>query len=551
MNENNEYYGYEDRLGDIAFLFQRKLPISLKIFFKDVEILKRSFIAITLILNSFTFLLLGQFWLDFYFASFSRNYILYSSIIFGLLLGMIISYIISDRIERPIKILKLLIIITLIISIIEYTLLQNSQYLILQAFLIINTSLIIFGFMLLFKLFLLQTTILERGRVWAYLACINAVFMIFLIFSLMFFNLIILPVIYCILAIFYLQKQATKLNIISPKPSAFPSKKVFTRDSLKYYFFFTLFSITAGLATNLERSESVLSASVSGEITVIFLSIILFVIISSLIMGLGFDYGGRTTALSIIILTIAASIYFRLFEFEALDYSLAVIFAGYVASIMIIPLLVGDIYTKVTYGKALSLSYTLLGIGLTIGWLLRIQILEIFISDENYAYNILHGTIFMLCIGCLIVLITIRETLPRKEQDWKDFLLHLYIVHQSGILLYEYAFKEDEKNNHPDLVSGGLVGLKSMLKEIVHGEKEIRTIDHGDRKIIFKMNRTKDIIFALIVKEELIVLRRKLDALIEEFDHHYLDILKDIDELGLDLDLFKNVKYIVRKYFGY
>lgn len=405
--------------------------------------------------------------------------------------------------------------------------------------------------MLLFKLFLLQTTILERGRVWAYLACINAVFMIFLIFSLMFFNLIILPVIYCILAIFYLQKQATKLNIISPKPSAFPSKKVFTRDSLKYYFFFTLFSITAGLATNLERSESVLSASVSGEITVIFLSIILFVIISSLIMGLGFDYGGRTTALSIIILTIAASIYFRLFEFEALDYSLAVIFAGYVASIMIIPLLVGDIYTKVTYGKALSLSYTLLGIGLTIGWLLRIQILEIFISDENYAYNILHGTIFMLCIGCLIVLITIRETLPRKEQDWKDFLLHLYIVHQSGILLYEYAFKEDEKNNHPDLVSGGLVGLKSMLKEIVHGEKEIRTIDHGDRKIIFKMNRTKDIIFALIVKEELIVLRRKLDALIEEFDHHYLDILKDIDELGLDLDLFKNVKYIVRKYFGY
>ncbi|MHA1283110.1 MAG: hypothetical protein ACTSVV_07520 [Promethearchaeota archaeon] len=551
MNENNEYYGYEDRLGDIAFLFQRKLPISLKIFFKDVEILKRSFIAITLILNSFTFLLLGQFWLDFYFASFSRNYILYSSIIFGLLLGMIISYIISDRIERPIKILKLLIIITLIISIIEYTLLQNSQYLILQAFLIINTSLIIFGFMLLFKLFLLQTTILERGRVWAYLACINAVFMIFLIFSLMFFNLIILPVIYCILTLFYLQKQTTKLKIISPKPSAFPSKKIFTSDSLKYYFFFTLFSITAGLATNLERSESVLSASVSGEITVIFLSIILFVIISSLIMGLGFDYGGRTTALSIIILTIAASIYFRLFEFEALDYSLAVIFAGYVASIMIIPLLVGDIYTKVTYGKALSLSYTLLGIGLTIGWLLRIQILEIFISDENYAYNILHGTIFMLCIGCLIVLITIRETLPRKEQDWKDFLLHLYIVHQSGILLYEYAFKEDEKNNHPDLVSGGLVGLKSMLKEIVHGEKEIRTIDHGDRKIIFKMNRTKDIIFALIVKEELIVLRRKLDALIEEFDHHYLDILKDIDELGLDLDLFKNVKYIVRKYFGY
>ncbi|MHA1150450.1 MAG: hypothetical protein ACTSR8_19705 [Promethearchaeota archaeon] len=106
-----------------------------------------------------------------------------------------------------------------------------------------------------------------------------------------------------------------------------------------------------------------------------------------------------------------------------------------------------------------------------------------------------------------------------------------------------------------------IVSLSLMFFEIifisiglffdVRGQKEIRTIDHGDRKIIYKTNSSKDVVFALLVREELIVLRRKLDSLIEDFDKYYLRAVKEIDNIGMDMDLFKNLKYIVRRYFGY
>ena len=90
----------------------------------------------------------------------------------------------------------------------------------------------------------------------------------------------------------------------------------------------------------------------------------------------------------------------------------------------------------------------------------------------------------------------------------------------------------------------------AILKEVVQGEKSIKIIDHGDRKIIFKMNKTKDIVFALIVKKNLMVFHQKLFSLIEEFDKSYKDYVETIQESCSVSNNWANLDSLLKNHFG-
>lgn len=132
--------------------------------------------------------------------------------------------------------------------------------------------------------------------------------------------------------------------------------------------------------------------------------------------------------------------------------------------------------------------------------------------------------------------------------NWSDLLIHLYIIYKSGLLIYDHSFIGKE-NQDSSLISGGIIGMLIMLKEIIHGETQIRTIDHGDRKLIFETNKTEDIIFALLVKENLIVFKRRLDALIEHFDDIYKELIDDIENTSLIMNYWENLDDLVNDYF--
>jgi hypothetical protein len=127
--------------------------------------------------------------------------------------------------------------------------------------------------------------------------------------------------------------------------------------------------------------------------------------------------------------------------------------------------------------------------------------------------------------------------------------MHIYILYKHGIPLYSHSFLIEDESHDSLIVSGGIVGMLTILKEIIKGEKQIRTIDHGDRKLMFKTNNTKDVIFALAVKENLLVFHKKLDALIEEFDKDYADLVRDIKKTCTVVENWKNLKLLVEKYF--
>lgn len=142
--------------------------------------------------------------------------------------------------------------------------------------------------------------------------------------------------------------------------------------------------------------------------------------------------------------------------------------------------------------------------------------------------------------------ITIFLRLPIT--NWKDLLLHIYIFYNSGILLFDYPFVEFEKKNDSVLISGSLVGMISILKEVVQGDKFIKIIDHGDRKIIFEMDTTKQIIFALIVKEDLTIFHQKVLTLIEDFERYYQNLIENIEESCSVGENWRSLESLIEKH---
>ena len=137
--------------------------------------------------------------------------------------------------------------------------------------------------------------------------------------------------------------------------------------------------------------------------------------------------------------------------------------------------------------------------------------------------------------------------LPIK--NWTDLLIHVYIIYKYGILLFDHSFEEKTKTHDSVVVSGGIVGMLTILKEIIHGKTRIRTIDHGDRKLMFETNETDDIIFVLLVKETLIVFERRLNSLIAHFDASYKDLINDIENTSMCLDCWENLGDLINEYF--
>jgi len=153
----------------------------------------------------------------------------------------------------------------------------------------------------------------------------------------------------------------------------------------------------------------------------------------------------------------------------------------------------------------------------------------------------------------LYVLFGIKERVTWKEHDWRQFLIKIYILHKSGMLLYENTYlKKKESDDVPPLViSGGFIGLITMLQHIVKSKTSVRTIDHGDRKLMFKFNATEKIIFILLVREDLFIFRKKIEDLIEDFDVNYSESEADqLLEKGLYPEKFRDLKTIFKLHFG-
>ncbi|MHA1821936.1 MAG: hypothetical protein ACTSU2_16290 [Promethearchaeota archaeon] len=319
---------------------------------------------------------------------------------------------------------------------------------------------------------------------------------------------------------------------------------LFNKVYLKELLLTASFALITGMIIPIKETDNILRNQLFESyffITIFIIGIIIDIII--LAVGMIFDFFGRKVVLSSLLLLLGVLTFFMAYleqkgisiTYQYIGLSLALV----VSLIIIIPLSVGELVEPLHYGRSIAVGVLISILGISIG---------IFVQSK--LENIINQwqLINLLALFTMYILIYIHESISHIELEWPDSLYHLYIIHESGMLLYDYSFRQEDDLVVSDLVSGGIIGLVTMLKEIVKGKDKLRAIDHGDKKIMFMWSSDEKIIFVLITKYELVVLRNKLRNFVNEFEEIYKD--KYLNLMGVAAKDWEDVGTLINKYFS-
>lgn len=150
---------------------------------------------------------------------------------------------------------------------------------------------------------------------------------------------------------------------------------------------------------------------------------------------------------------------------------------------------------------------------------------------------------FMQLIA-LIVLFLFFESIPSfLEYDWQKKVENLFIIHKSGLLIYEKSFIREDEELYNSSISGIITSLKMMLEHISKKE-DISVIEQKGKTIIIQPGHY--IYGVLICKLKLNSLQILLSNFIEKIEVIYLNILKKWDG---DLKVLRPIDKIVKEYF--
>ena len=102
----------------------------------------------------------------------------------------------------------------------------------------------------------------------------------------------------------------------------------------------------------------------------------------------------------------------------------------------------------------------------------------------------------------------------------------MYTMYDDGRDVFSYKFKESSTAD-PGLVAGMFSAITSFIKETTKSADLLRTIDHGDTKVIIEYG--KYVFGAIFADRETVEIRSKLAAFVAEFERRHSDVLKKWD----------------------
>ena len=314
-----------------------------------------------------------------------------------------------------------------------------------------------------------------------------------------------------------------------------------------------IIGLTIGLIFPYEQISSLSIADFSDfKLIAVIIIVIIFCFITAILIGSIFDFLGRKASLSYILFIISCANVLGLFNITLKYFDIAVILIAGLACVMSIPLIMNEVAMKKHIGRVIGITFAVVATCLLIGYVIHWLILQNpalqTSQDILIAELFLVGLISFTLIVILFFLSNIKEVISFKEQNWPDNLLRLYLIHESGLLLFEHIFGESEQDiGDSDLISGGFIGLISMLEEITKASQRLRIIDHGGKKILFGYSSNRSMIAVLVITDDLRVLRHKLDYFINDIQEKY-EIGKELG--GVDVALWRGrVNPILEKHF--
>ena len=120
----------------------------------------------------------------------------------------------------------------------------------------------------------------------------------------------------------------------------------------------------------------------------------------------------------------------------------------------------------------------------------------------------------------------------------------LYIIYDDGRGIFNYSFSE-EFDQDPGLISGMFSAITSFIKETTRSQDLLKTIDHGDIRILLEYGNR--VFGALFIKgKQSTVVRSQLREFVTTFENKYADVLKDWSGA---LNYFKDDNKLVEQLF--
>ncbi len=517
--------------------------------FKGIEITKSQFFTLFLISLCISMILIIDIFLSFEISENRFNLTFNIFIIIGVLLGLISGGFLIDRSKgKRYQLLFLLIIVSAIITISHLGFFYQTGVIIPSILFVGNSFIAGLLFILFLTFYVDWTTILDRGRVFSFLIIMLSISIgiILLLISKNFFFFISI-LIFTFSFYYFYKNQEKKEYYKGIKKEGI--KMEIKLDIIKSIILLSFFSLTIGLMFPIDEilSHDYFIIKEFTLITVLIVGLI-FTLGTCLIIGLIFDFSGRKALFSNIIFVISIVNFIKLFDLKIEFFSIAIAIIALLANFMSIPLLMTDIALKDHLGRILGLTYFINILCVILGIYIKFIIIQALV-DEFIAGMLLIGVINFASIISLFFLVNSKEMISSKEQNWSDNLIHLYAIHDSGMLLYEYSFTNlKEGLAESELVSGGFIGLICMLQEITKEKQLLRVIDHGGKKILFGYTTEKKIIIALLISEELLVLRRKISDFIQDIEKLYSEEIHDLNYIDKEL-WFNRLEPILTKHF--
>ncbi len=156
--------------------------------------------------------------------------------------------------------------------------------------------------------------------------------------------------------------------------------------------------------------------------------------------------------------------------------------------------------------------------------------------------NLINLILSLMEIGGILVMSMGVWGLPLLyELDWRKKIIHLYIIHFSGLVILEHSFKEHD-SIPPTLVGSGLTGVAAIIKEITKSNKKLSIIRQEDIHIAFKYGKYVNL--ALLIEEDFEIIQYKLQKLLDKFEELYKDVLPTWKG---DLNIFQPVYVLIEQ----
>jgi hypothetical protein len=150
--------------------------------------------------------------------------------------------------------------------------------------------------------------------------------------------------------------------------------------------------------------------------------------------------------------------------------------------------------------------------------------------------------IFFGIIGMLSLIFSLF--LYRRSTRWRGMIEHIIVLTKSGLPIYNQALQKEELKADVSLAGGALVGISSLSSEITQAS-HLKVIKQENYCIM--LEEGSKIILAVLIKEEMKSLRKRMIGFISDFESNFKELLNE--EIH-DSDAFDPSKVNTEKYFG-